>query len=372
VLLSSERVVPDHENLSMPSTADMIFPGGEPRDGNILQLELVGSWESQLLGLGRLTAFLTPRLLEEAFAVDDMGVNVVFLQRHRVEVGLKLILERMDASAVGDHNIDTLWKRCDRACREAGFPSHWEAFGRAQREFAYLLNRVDPNAATFRYPVNKSNQPWERGQVDLMELENAGAAFQVDLMALVRDAAGAETMPIGREEAAEAAEELRRLVVRCRGLMRTNREIFDDFSDQMKALRALNPNPGRNRPDPSEAGIPEFEAIAEVIEPLASRAEDLLGRVVETYALEVAVTCAPEPITPAPRLRPFDPPAKQAEAQKAQIKWFVDLIVREFPPLAEAVDAVCSRSASWETPAARQIHLDATRFRSRLFHMRSR
>jgi hypothetical protein len=139
----------------MASVADLIFPSGEPRDGNILRLELVGSWESQFLGLGRLVAFLTPRLLEEAFAVDDIGVNVVFLQRHRVEVGLKLILERMGATAVGGHGIAALWRRCDLACAEAQFSSQWEAFDRARREFADLVDRVDPGAATFRYPVDR-------------------------------------------------------------------------------------------------------------------------------------------------------------------------------------------------------------------------
>jgi hypothetical protein len=351
--------------------ADTIFPGGEPRDGNILRLELVGSWESQFLGLGRLTAFLTPRLLNEAFAVDDMGVNVVFLQRHRVEVGLKLILERMGATAVGDHRIEALWNRCDQACDGAGFSSQWDAFGRAQREFAYLLNRVDPGAATFRYPVDKGNQPWKRGQVDLAEFERVGAAFQDDLMALVREAAGAEAIPISEDEAAEAAAELRSLVERCRGFMRTNREVLDDFSEQMNAMRTLIPNPRKRQPDPSRTVAPEFEAIAEVTEPLASRAEDLLRRVVETYGVRLAPTPAPEPLTPAPRLKPFAPPLKQAEAQKAQIGWFVDIVVRQFPPLVEAVDAVCTRSELWETPAARQIYLDATRYRSRLFHMRS-
>jgi hypothetical protein len=350
--------------------ADTIFPDGEPRDGNILRLELVGSWESQFLGLSRLTAFLTPRLLEEAFAVDDMGVNVVFLQRHRVEVGLKLILERMDATAVGDHSIDALWSRCEQACQQAGFSSQWDAFGRAQREFAHLLNQVDPGAATFRYPVDRKNQPWKRGQVDLTELEKAGAAFQLDLVALVREAAAAETLPIDKEEATEAAEELRSLVVRCRGLLRTNQEILVDFSEQMKTLKALNPSSRAGHPEPTQV-VSEFEAIAEVAEPLASLTEGLLIRVVEAYSVQLPALLAPEPITPAPRINPFAPPARKAETQKAQVRWIVELIVRELPPLAEAIDAVCVRSESWQTPAARQIHLDATRFRSRLLRMKT-
>ena len=353
----------------MPTLADLIFPGGEPRDGNILRLELVGTWESQFLGLGRLTAFLTPRLLEEAYAADDMGLYVVFLQRHRVEVGLKLILERMGTTAVGSHNIDALWNRCDQASTEAHLSSQWDAFDRAQQDFVYLLDRVDPGAATFRYPVDLKNQPWKRGQVDLVELEKAGAAFQNDLLALVREAAAAEPMPIAEEEATEVAEELRSLVGRCRSLMRTNREIAEDFFQQMDAMRALNPSSRKRLPDPRRAGVPEFEALAEVTEPLASSVEDLLERVIDTYEVELAPPSAPRPIDPAPRLTPFDPPARQAEARKAQIEWFVDHLVREVRPLTEAVDAVCSRSKSWETPVARQIHLDVMRFRSRLLRI---
>ena len=298
-----------------------------------------------------------------------MGVYVVFLQRHRVEVGLKLILERMGTPAVGSHNIDALWNRCAQASAEAQLSSQWDAFDRSQRDFAYLLDLVDPGAATFRYPVDLENQPWKRGQVDLVELEKAGVAFQRDLSALVREAAAAEPMPVAEEEAVEAAEELRSLVVRCRSFMRVNREIAEDFFQQMDAMRTLNPNPRKRVPDPRRAGVPEFEALAEVTEPLASSVEDLLERVLDTYSIELTPPPAPQPVDPAPRLNPFDPPARQAGAQKAQIEWFVDHLVREARPLAEAVDAVCRRSMSWETPVARQIHLEVTRFRSRLLRM---
>jgi len=221
------------------SLADLIFPSGDPRDGYILRLELVGSWESQFLGLGRLTAFLTPRLLAEAHAIDDMGINVVFLQRHRVEVGMKLILERAQATAVGDHKIDALWKRCDQACAAAGFSSQWQTFGGAQKDYTYLLNRVDPGAATFRYPVNKHNQPWKRGQVDLAELERTGAAFQQDVLALVRELATAELLPVTAEEAVQAADELRSLIDGCRGVMRVSREVVDELRRHADALSSL-------------------------------------------------------------------------------------------------------------------------------------
>lgn len=347
------------------SLGDSIFPSGDPRDGYILRLELVGSWESQFLGLGRLTAFLTPRLLAEAHAVDDMGINVVFLQRHRVEIGLKLILERAQATPVGDHRIDSLWKRCVHACMEAGFSPQWQNFDSAQKDFAYLLDRVDPGAATFRYPVDKHNQPWKRGQVDLAELEQTGAAFEHDVLTLVRDLATAEPLPVTAEEAVQAVDELRSLIDGCRGMMRASREIVDELRRQTDALKVLRPTPREDRLDGRDS-YAALAAVAEVTEPLATRAEDLLNRIVATYGIDLAPTPPPPPIEPAPVLNPFSPPEKIKATQDAQIKWFVDHFVREIRPLSQAVNAVHRRSEDWSTPAARQIHLDVTRFRSRL------
>ena len=350
----------------MTSLADLIFPSGDPRDGYILRLELIGSWESQFLGLGRLTAFLTPRLLAEAHAVDDMGINVVFLQRHRVEVGLKLVLERAQATAVGDHSIDALWTRCEQACVAAGFSSQWQTFADSQKDYAYLLNRVDPGAATFRYPVDKQNQPWKRGQVDLAELERTGAAFQQDIVALVRELATAEPLPVTAEEAVEAADELRSLVAGCRSVMRVSRESIDELRRHADALTALGPIRRHAGRDIGRDSYAALAAVAEVTEPLAARTQDLLDRIVATYDIELPPEPPSRSIGPAPMLNPFSPSETMKAAQDAQIKWFVDHFVQEIRPLTQAVNAVYRRSRDWSAPAARQIHLDVTRFRSRL------
>jgi hypothetical protein len=350
----------------MTSLTDLIFPGGDPRDGYILRLDLVGSWESQFLGLGRLTAFLTPRLLDEAHAVDDMGINVVFLQRHRVEIGLKLILERARATPVGDHRIDLLWNRCAQACMAAGFSSQWQALISAQKDFAFLLNRVDPDAATFRYPVDRRNQPWERGKVDLAELERTGAEFQQEILILIRELATAEPLPVTAEEADQAVDELQSLIDGCRRMIRTNRAIMDDFRQQADALEALGPTRRQSHADARRDSYAALAAIAEVTEPLAARAQDLLDRIVAAYGIERAVAPPPPPIEPAPVFSLFSSAKQMKATQDAQIKWLIDHLVREIRPLIRAVNAVLSRSEAWSTPAARQIHLDVTRFGSRL------
>ena len=150
----------------------------------------MGTWESQLLGLGRLTVFLTERLEKESFAIDDMALYVVFLQRHRVEVGLKPILERARASIPTTHKLAPLLQACKNAVEAAGFASEWQRFASAQTTYVQLVGQIDPGAATFRYPVDTAQQPWARDEhVDLDAFEKAGAGFQAALLDLVEDLA---------------------------------------------------------------------------------------------------------------------------------------------------------------------------------------
>lgn len=172
---------------------DDIFPSGPPRDGRLIRAQLVETWESQLLGLGRLTALLTERLEKESFAADDMALYVVFLQRHRVEVGLKLILERAGVSIPATHKLEPLFQACKGAVEDAGFASEWQRFASAQANYVQLVGQIDPGAATFRYPVDTARQPWGRDEyVDLAAFESAGAGFQASLLALIEDLASLE------------------------------------------------------------------------------------------------------------------------------------------------------------------------------------
>lgn len=55
-------------------------------------------------------------------------------------------------------------------------------------------------------------------------------------------------------------------------------------------------------------------------------------------------------------------------AQDAQIRWVVDGLVEHVRPLTGAVADVAALSEDWDGPAARQLHLDVARFRSRLMN----
>jgi hypothetical protein len=146
------------------SLRDQIFPQGPPRDAHIVRTAFVGSWESQFRGLGRLTAFLSEYLLRFNAAVDDIALNVIFLQRHRIEVGLKLLLERANAEVPAIHDIDNLAQRCVAGLRAAGHEALGKSFWSGQQEFIGLMHKIDPGSFDYRYPVDTKNQPVTRAR----------------------------------------------------------------------------------------------------------------------------------------------------------------------------------------------------------------
>jgi hypothetical protein len=345
---------------------DDIFPVGSPRDGKVLRLGLVGSWESQLVGLGRLTAFLTPRLFTQSYAVDDIGLYLVFLQRHRVEVGLKLILERAMAPIPGNHLILRLFSQCEDACRAVGLDKAWGSFAGAQQPFAKLMDEVDPGAATFRYPVDKKAQPWARREyVDLEALEIAARAFHNDADALVAALATLEPSPVGATKASEVMKKLAELAAHCRRFTSWQDEVMRALHRQGQDLARFT---GRNfRPRTGEV-MQGLSAVTEVSLALANRAEALRDRIGTTYGVVApAVSDAPAFVEP-PALVPLSAPKVRKAAQDAQIRSIVDGLIEHVRPLTRAVADVAALSEDWDSPAARQLHLDVVRFRSRLMN----
>lgn len=344
------------------SLAERIFPCGPPRDGHILRLDLVESWESQLLGVGRAAAFLTPRLFSQSHAVDDIGLYVIFLQRHRVELGLKLIQERTGAVRPG-HVISALAAECEAACRAAGFADAWEAFASAQQEYMELMEDADPKAATFRYPVDASMRPWPREtRVDLVELERAGNAFERDVSVLVAALAEAEPLPVDKSEAVDAARDLCSLVRASRNFRTIHDETTRRFREQSDAL--WGPMSRHLREHDAYAAA---AAVAQVTERVTERVERMLDRIVAAYDVVLDDEEPLAAVSEMPALRLSSGPRVMREALLAQERWYVDEFVRGARPLNLAVQAVYERTKPWVAgPAARQVHLDVARFRSRL------
>jgi hypothetical protein len=348
----------------MVSIEDRIFPSGPARDGHILRLEFVDSWESQLIGLGRLTSFLSPRLLRQSHAVDDMGLYVIFMQRHRVEVGLKLLLERTDTQPTYTHDIRQLLELCASSVIAKGLSREWAVFSAMQAEYINLMHEIDSGAATYRYPVDKHAKSWGRRRfVDLEALEIAGTSFQEAILDLTETLAMLEPLPITTPEAEITAQELQRLVVACDRCIETQkRTVASVRAEGERVLGSHARGPHHESADVYIAGA----AAEEVTAALAARAGRMLNRIVTTHEVNLGrtVETISSPIPPL-RLSP-DPQVMRAQ-QDAQIKWMAEEMSKAMKPLAVALEDSHRRSTGWSTPAARQLHLDIARFRSRFF-----
>ena len=345
--------------------ADHVFPSGEPRDGHLLRADLVASWESQLIGLGRTTAFLTPLLLRRRAAPDDMGLNLIFLQRHRVEVGLKLLLERAGGPPLNTHKISLLFDATRRRCEAAGFASAFGAFAARQHEFIFLMHRIDPGAATFRYPVDRDDRPWQRDDlVDVEELEGAGRRFEDEVLQMIAALLVLELPPVAVADAEATVSELDALSAACRGMVESNREamrLLQEQADRLGAGRRV-----RQRRDEADV-FAGSEDVEELTLALATRVERMRDHLATSYGLDrpVLSTEPPPDRPPFPQVTPtFDLTALNAQ-QDAQIKWIAREMVRAMRPVGLALHPVLRRTAQWETPAARQVRLDAARFSSR-------
>jgi hypothetical protein len=341
---------------------DDIFPPGPPRDGNIIRTQFVGTWESQLLGLGRLTAFLTERLLKESFAVDDMALYVIFLQRHRVEVGLKLVLERAGAAVPATHKLTNLLGNTKTAVIAAGMSAEWQQFAGTQGPYIRLVDGIDEGAATFRYPVNRNQQPWARDDyVDIAAFEQAGSAFQASLLDLVEDMALLEPLPIQAADAEAAARELRDLARACRRTTAVTDHIVTELHDQGSAILG--------RPIASAGAWTArrgYEAVSENAREIAVRADRMRSRIERAFAVKLEPEPADHPMPVVPKITPSLNPAAVAAQAQAVMQAVATAMIDYLPPLSAAITAVESRSAAWSTPYYVQLHVEVARLRSRL------
>jgi len=117
-----------------------------------VQTEWAQGWTASAAGFGFAADFLTKNARSLGATVDQAGLAVFFLQRHRVELILKDLLGFLGVRFPATHSLGRLWRFC-----QDGFESSrldWDEFKRENGEFIDALIAVDDGAATFRFPVN--------------------------------------------------------------------------------------------------------------------------------------------------------------------------------------------------------------------------
>lgn len=344
---------------------DDVFPKGPPRDGLIAQTEYVGSWESQFRGLGRHTAFLSKYLLSFSAAVDDIALDVVFLQRHRVEVGLKLVLERASATIPPTHDIVDLAERCKIALSALGRSDVATQFSSEFDEFVYLMHESDPGSFAYRYPVDTKNRPASRHQyVDLKELETAGAKFHVSIIQVVNNCTEAEPVPITDAEVEPTAQEAEALLRAIRSSNAFSTQTYSEMVAKGEKLAALvGRRLNSEQTSAQKAAADEYMELFTALEPqlllLLRRLEPRRGSPSAPSAI------APDPVTPLPRLTIGTSHAVNAQLH-ALMKAYVDGLAPRMLELKRTLLLLRNRTDTWPCPADRQLHADLGRFASRL------
>lgn len=160
------------------SVRDEIFPAERRLD--YVQTEWAEGWTASAAGFGYAAEFLTKHARAFGATIDQAGLAVFFLQRHRVELVLKNLLGFLEVKFKPSHSLRYLWDQC-----EAGFSSHggldWVAFEREHREFIETLIEADDGAATFRFPVDRDGREVDRPRfIDLEALNRHADRFLWD------------------------------------------------------------------------------------------------------------------------------------------------------------------------------------------------
>ncbi len=156
---------------------DEIFPS-EQREAYV-QTQWSKGWGYAGIGYGEAARFLTEHRRDFGATIDQVGLVIFFLQRHRVELALKemLVQRRFDLREIkAQHSLLALWGACRAAV--GADTNEWRQLNAGGSEMVALLADSDPGSYTYRYPVGTDGEEHERPEfIDLDALEGHVADF---------------------------------------------------------------------------------------------------------------------------------------------------------------------------------------------------
>jgi hypothetical protein len=162
------------------SASDDIFP--KRQHPNYVQTQWAEGWAFAVIGFGSAARMLTERRAEMHASVDQIGLAVFYLQRHRVELVMKQALVDLgeDPANVAKygHNLDVIWRALGTVV-SAVDPAHWKHLDERFRDFVNTIHGADSGSFAYRYPVDKKGSEVQREDyIDLDALERYSEDFE--------------------------------------------------------------------------------------------------------------------------------------------------------------------------------------------------
>lgn len=163
------------------TVGDEIFPAQGDRDH--VQTQWARGWVGAVIGFGNAARMLTEQKHQMHASVDQIGLAVFFLQRHRVELVIKQALFDLgdDPAAIGKlgHDLGRLWKRFESLVRSRSHSDDWDEFLTPLCEFVAVIHDADVGSFNYRYPVDKDGNDLVRARfIDLEALERYAEHFE--------------------------------------------------------------------------------------------------------------------------------------------------------------------------------------------------
>jgi hypothetical protein len=160
--------------------ADEIFP--VERRERFVQTEWAEGWALTAVGFQEAARLLTEASRKIGASLDQVGLVVFFLQRHRMELAMKELLDGagVEIKDITTHSLTKLWGLCRDAVGKAtgAPPNAWAEIDAVGGELVALIDKHDPGSFSFRYPVDRDGEPNERPQfINLDPLEKHVGEF---------------------------------------------------------------------------------------------------------------------------------------------------------------------------------------------------
>lgn len=159
---------------------DEIFPN--ERKLAYVQTTWAKGWEYGVMGFGYAARMLTEQREVMHANVDQIGLAIVYVQRHRVELVIKQALVDLgegpvDVAKVG-HNLQKLWRRLGTVVSSID-AEHWRYLSNEYGEFLSAMHEADEGSFSYRYPIDKTGEASKRADfIDLEALERHANSFE--------------------------------------------------------------------------------------------------------------------------------------------------------------------------------------------------